>query len=78
MFVVTIVKPAPKHSLEVRSSIDRARRVILIQSRSERSRIGGGTTELVLVIVGVIEIVVVEGLLLAPDSPRSVGKTSEQ
>jgi len=67
-----------KHCLEVGCGIDRARRVILIQCRSERSRIGSCTTKFVLVVVGVVEIVVVEVLLLAPDSPRRVGKTGEQ
>jgi len=67
-----------KHSLKVGGSIDRARLMILIQCRSERSRVGGGPTKFVLVGVGVVKIVVVEGLLLAPDSPGSVGEASEQ
>lgn len=67
-----------KQSLKVGCSIDRAGLMILIQCRSERSRVGGGATKFVLVVVGVIEIVVVEVLLLAPDSPDRVGQTSEQ
>lgn len=65
-------RQAPKHCLKVGRGIDRAGLVILIQGRSERSGIGGGTTKFVLVVVGVIEIVVVEVFLLAPDSPRGV------
>jgi len=73
-----VVKPVAKTSLEVRGSVDGARLVILIQRRPERSRIGCSSTKLVLVDVGVVKIVVMKVLLLAPDSPRSVSETSEQ
>ena len=73
MIVVRIVKPVSRQYLEVGGSIDGTWLMVLIQCRSERSRVGGRTTELVLVVVGIICIVVMESLLPAPDSPCSVG-----
>jgi len=51
----------------------------LIQSGTERSvvRFWIGT-ELVLVDIGVVEIIVVRILLLAPDTPGSVSQASEK
>ena len=52
--------------------------MILIQCRSERSRLGSSPTKLVVVGVGVVQIIVVKVLLLAPNSPGSISETSEQ
>jgi len=52
--------------------------MILIQGGAERSRVGRSPAELILVDVGVVQIIVVESLLLAPNSPSSVGQTRKQ
>jgi len=52
--------------------------MILIQCGTERSRIGRGSTKFVLIGVGVVQIVVVKILLLAPDAPNGVGQPSKQ
>lgn len=76
--VVMIVKPMATLPLEVRSSVDGARLMILIKGRPKRCRIGAIATNFVLVVVGIVQIIVVKGLLLSPDTPSSVGETSEQ
>jgi predicted metalloprotease len=52
--------------------------MILVESRSERSGIGRRAAEFILVVVGIVEVIVVKILLLAPDSPGSVGQTGKQ
>jgi len=66
-------------ALEVGCGVDWSRRVILIQSplkgRAVRS---SRCAEFVLVEVGIIEIIVVQILLLAPDTPGSIGQSGKK
>lgn len=66
-------------NLKVGCRVDRTWLVVLIQGRSERGGIGsGGSAGFVLIEVGVVEIIVVKVLLLAPDAPGSVSQSGKK
>lgn len=53
--------------------------MILVQGRAERRGIGSrGRTGLVLVEVGVVQVIVMKVLLLAPDSPGGISQSSKE
>ena len=65
--------------LKVGCCIDWSGLMILVQSRPERGVVGAsGCTKFVLVGVGIVEVIIMKVLLLAPDTPSSVCQSRKQ
>jgi len=64
--------------LEIGCRVDRARVVVLVECALEGCLVVGRGAELLLLGIGVIEIVIVEILLLAPDPPCCESESTEQ
>jgi hypothetical protein len=52
--------------------------MVLIERGPERSGVGRSSTEFVLVVVGVVQIIIMDVLFLSPNSPGSVCQASKQ